>query len=343
VNGSTLLDEVAVDEDSVLALIASRYRKRREDLRAAFLFSRIEDSSHFRAEGCASIGEFGERYGFSATEARQLARAGRAVAAFPSLRTFVLKGRVTLEAASVLERVLGDPKLRGPHSIRTWIHWAKTESARRLRNRVRARLEEIRTGERVHETTVHLTDRGRDDLDRARVVIGDRVNRAVTASEVVETAVGYFLDREDPQRRDSGTRRVGSTVENRSRHVPTDARRLVHDRSGGICEVPFCDATHGLELAHVKAHKDGGGREPKDLFHGCHGHHVTYDAGWFRVDMVPDEKFGWRPVFHFGPVPRKGALAVDGDGRRWPDPPHFRPNPLDRRPVRWRCSRPPPV
>jgi hypothetical protein len=43
-----------------------------------------------------------------------------------------------------------------------------------LFNRVKARLEALRTGEAVHETTLHLTGRGRDDLERSCVVLGDR-------------------------------------------------------------------------------------------------------------------------------------------------------------------------
>ena len=187
---------------------------------------------------------------------------------------------------------------------------------------------------------LHLTDLEHDDLDRSRVVLGDRAKRNFTESEAVATLAVYFLDREDPHRREPGTRRVGSTLQNRSRHVPTDAKRLVRLRSGGRCEVPLCDITHGLELAHVVAHQDGGGREATDLFEGCHGHHVAYDAGWLHVEMVDG-----KPEFHLdggGYGFLRGGLGVERDpGRKWPLPPHLRPNPLtsiDGSP----SSRPPP-
>jgi len=340
VRTSALLDDVRLAEEARLDLAAGRHRKRREDLRAAHDFHRIESTASFRAGGCASIGEFGERMGYSASEARMLSRVGRAVRAYPSLRTLVLRGRVTLEAASVLDRVLQDPKVQGSRSRTVWVYWAKTESARRFRLRVRARLEAVRTGEAVHETTVCLTDRGQDDLDRARVVLGDRAKRNVSESEAVEVLADYFLTREDPLRTSPGTRRVGDTRENRSRHVPSDVRRRVMARAGGCCEVPFCDVTHGLELAHITAHRDGGGREVDDLFSGCHGHHVTYDAGWFRVEMADG-----RPRFHFlhaGMDGTRQAGADDPERRRWPVPPHLRPNPHAARVARWRWSRPPP-
>ena len=161
-----------------------------------------------------------------------LARVGHAVSLYPSLRTLVLHGRVTLEAASILERVLSDPRAMGLHSRSVWVYRAKTESALRLRNRVAAWKREADTGEGVHEMTLHLTESGRDDLDRARVVLGDRAKRNVTESEAVERLAGYFLDREDPQRKSPGTRRVGDTRANRSRHVPADVKRLVRERSG---------------------------------------------------------------------------------------------------------------
>jgi hypothetical protein len=199
-----------------------------------------------------------------------------------------------------------------------------------LFNRVKARLEALRTGEAVHETTLHLTGRGRDDLERSCVVLGDRARRNVSESEAVAVLADYFLEREDPLRKSPGTRRVGDTTLNRSRAVPAEVERLVRARSGSRCEVPLCDTTHGLEFAHIVAHRDGGGREAKDLFHGCHAHHVQYDAGWFRVEMVDG-----RPAFHF--------TQSNGPWRGgWPVPPHLRPNPLASRASRWTWSRPPP-
>jgi len=203
------------------------------------------------------------------------------------------------------------------------------ESAKSLRSRVKARLESVRSGLPVNEVTLHLTDRGLEDLDRTRVVLGDRKKRNVTGSEAVEVLADYFLRREDLHRREPGTRRVGDTRENRSRHVPAEVQRQVRARSGGKCEVPFCDATHNLELAHIMAYRDGGGREASDLFQPCHSHHVAYDAGWFTVEMVDG-----RPEFHFG-------TSHDGD-RRWPAPPHLRPNPFAEEVARWTWTRPPP-
>jgi hypothetical protein len=324
VKRSSLPDDVGVDEVARLDLVAGLSRKRREDLRTASDFWRLEASGHFRGEGCASLGEFGERLGFSASETRVLARTGRAVHLYPSLATLVLQGRVTLEAASVLERVLRDPAVQGPHSRSTWVYWAKTESARRLRNRVKARFEAIRTGEAVHERTLHLTDRGQDDLDRSRVILGDRAKRNVVVG------AGFSPPGEAIVVRIEGSPRcpasgVAVAPLKAGRQEKPPGHRKVSVLPGGLKPAP-------TELAHIVAHKDGGGREAKDMFLGCHGHHVEYDAGWFRVEMVDG-----RPVFHF-----KNDRVRGPQGGGWPVPPHVRPNPLAGREVRWTWSRPPP-
>ena len=106
------------------------------------------------------------------------------------------------------------------------------------------------------------------------------------------------------------------------------------------------------------AHRDGGGREAGDLVHLCHGHHVLYDAGWFWIEMTEGG-----PVFHFRRQGRgNGSVngSFNGSGnsnsnsnsngsmegmdreRRWPVPPHLRPNPHESRATRWVWSRPPP-
>jgi hypothetical protein len=112
--------------------------------------------------------------------------------------------------------------------------------------------------------------------------------------------------------------------------VPAEVERAVRARSRGCCEVPFCDNTHGLELAHVVPHRDGAGREVRDLVRICHGHHVACDAGWLEIEMTEHG-----PVFRFHGDP--------GGGRRGFEPPHLRPNPHADQVARWTWSRPPPA
>lgn len=62
-----------------------RTRKRRLELRIALRLERIGRTASFVFDGCASLGEFGEKKGFCAGEARILASMGGAVKAAPGL------------------------------------------------------------------------------------------------------------------------------------------------------------------------------------------------------------------------------------------------------------------
>jgi hypothetical protein len=326
---STLLDGIRIDEEARRCLLERRPYKRSEDLRIAAAFDRIEESRHYLAEGCASIGEFGETVGFSASETRMLFRTGRAVRLRPSLRTLLLKGRLTLEGAAVLERVLSDPLVGSAYRISEWVYFAKTETARSLRDRVKRRLEEIRSGGSVHELTVHLSDRGLRDFDRARDLLSDRAKRDVSDSEAVERLSDYYLEREDPDRVAPGQRLVGDTALNRSRHVPAAVKRALRERANSRCEVPFCDKSRELEFAHIVPHRDGGAREAASMVEACHGHHVAFDSGWLTIEMRQG-----RPVFR-----RAGCEWP----RAGPKPPHLRPDPLAATVAGWPVTRPPPA
>lgn len=326
---STLLDGVRLDEAARRILVERRALKRAEDLRVAAAFDRVAESRHFLAEGCASIGEFGERLGYSASESRMLARVGKAVRLRPSVRTLVLKGRLTLEGASVLERVLSDPLVGGAFPLRQWLYFAKTETARTLRLRVKRRIEELRSRGPMTEVTIHLSPSGLRDFDRARDLLSDRASRDVSESEAVERLSDYYLSREDPDRASPGTRRVGDTSRNRSRHVPEQVKRAIRARADRKCEMPFCDRTRDLEIAHVVAHSAGGNREVDGLVEACHAHHVALDSGWIEAEIVRG-----RPVFR----------RARGDRpARWGRAPNFHEDPLASRVAAWPVSRPPPV
>ena len=283
------------------------------------------------------MGELGERLGYSAAEARMLSRVGAAVVLFPPLRTLLLKGRVTLEGAASLWRVLRDPRVLGQDSPSLWVYWAKVESGREFRLRVQRRLEEVRAGGEVHEITVHLSDRGVEAFDRARDLLSAEVRRNVSESEAVERLSDYYLDREDPRRAAPRPRRVGDTSLTPSRYIPQEVRREVLLRSRGKCEVPFCSHTRELEFAHGVAHSRGGAREASDLVHLCHTHHVAHDSGWLRVVFI-----GSKPTFHPGPATERQGPWKGPDPDVLDKAPHFRPNPHAAAVGRWTCTRPPP-
>jgi hypothetical protein len=85
------------------------------------LMRRIEQSAHFVYESCASLGEWGERYGFSAREARLLASVGKAIELEPVLESKLLEGTLTFDAVGVLGKILDCTDL-----LKTGPNWRRT-------------------------------------------------------------------------------------------------------------------------------------------------------------------------------------------------------------------------
>ena len=297
------------------------FTKRSIDLRLARAFFYMEHDLHHLVEGCGSIGELGERLGYSASEARTYARAGHVLVIFPEAAGLFLRGRLTLESAAILQRVLRD--VRFVKYDDDWFGWAERETAKALRLRVKRRLEEVRVGAPVVEVTVHLSEKGKGDLDRCRDILSGRAGRAVSESATVETVADDWLDAHDPRRRDAGTRRVGDTAVNRSRHIPEDVKREVRARAKDKCEKEWCDAREGLEFAHIDGHAQGGTREADDLLLLCAPDHRLYDAGWIDAVLCPG---GGAPLV-FTCKPRRPGFDGKpdaGERRRQTEPPHRR-------------------
>jgi hypothetical protein len=330
------LDEAKAEPLARRTVESLRRPRRSMDLRLARAFARIDDSRHFLIEGCASLGEWGERMGYSASESRIYARAGRVLAHYPWVGGRVLLGRLSLEAVAVLERVLRDESLARPEDDR--IGWAEQETVHALRNRVKRRLEEARTGSPTVEVTVHLSPDAKSDLDRSRELLGGSERRLLTESETVERLAGYYLDREDPVRRAPGTRRAGDTAGHPGRHVPEEVRREIRARASrsGIlqCEAPGCDETHGLQFAHLESHCDDGSREVENLVLFCKKHHDLFDAGWLEVFVWEGTVTVTRLIWQ-----TRAGRERERARRRRGRPPHERRHPCPTLAREWKWTR----
>src|SRR5688572_24958099 len=203
-------------------------------LAAARALVELDRDGHFVFDGCASIGEFGERHGAAAPETRELLSLGRALEACPELEEHVRAGRVPLRAAALIGRVVAEPSFLRPGD--DWLGWATSESTKELRRRVDRRVEESRRGtDDVEPVTVFLSPEGRDDLRRARSIASRKAERALTEGETVETAVDHYLRTFDPARRAAGSRRLPHTSTVAGRYVPRAVERTLRDRDGDRC------------------------------------------------------------------------------------------------------------
>ncbi len=265
---------------SRMLCILDEMRRLRVEL--ARLFATLDDSAHFLFEGAASIAECGERHGIPGREARALADAGRSFAVAPALEEKVLAGRISVEAAGAVGRVLRNPVLQRPGD--DWMLWAETLTAREVQQRVRLREEEARIGGPAIPVTVHLSARGKGDFDRSRALLSRKASRAFTEGETVEALADYFLTHEDPLRRRPGKRRVPDTAGRPGRrYVPAEVRREVARRTEDSCAVLRCGHQVFLNNAHRRPHALGGSREERNLLRLCYRHHRMLDSGRMRV------------------------------------------------------------
>src|SRR5262245_64201778 len=106
---------------------------REAQLRSARALVRIDDAGHVVFEGCASIGEFGERYGVAASETKRLLAMGRAIEVYPEVEPKVREGRIPVASAAVIGWVVTKGLLRPGDK---WDEGEETESESELMTRV---------------------------------------------------------------------------------------------------------------------------------------------------------------------------------------------------------------
>jgi hypothetical protein len=283
VNGSPI-ERAQRNEAAKQRFLASVAALRRGALDAAKALVEIDRCGAFVFEGCASIGEFGERHGVSAEEARHLLSLGKALAASPQLEGLVTSGQTSLASASLLGEVLGNPAMARPGD--DWLGASTALSTRELRRHVAQRRAEVENGdEPVVPRTLRAPERGWDKFDRACAIASRKEKRLLSEGQALVAISDHYLDSFDPARRGERPRPSPSpsTAERRGRHVPAAVEREIRARDGDRCALPFCDNEVFLENAHVLAYARGGNQESDNLVRLCSRHHAMFDAGRIRL------------------------------------------------------------
>ena len=325
----TPIDDDARRLGEVLPAFRAAVADRRDaELRCAHLLARLGDGRLWESLGCANVGEFGERFGIAAVEARALLDLGRALRLHPDLEREIRCGDVTVAAAACVSEVLTQPAMVRPDD--DWRGWARSDSLRTLRRRVRERREQVRIGnEPACAVTVFVRSDARDDFARAREIASSRAGRTLTHGETFETVVDHFLDSFDFARVMPGTRRAADTRSYRSRYVPMAVRREIFARQGFRCAVPFCDHSMFLEKSHLVAHASGGHREADNLILLCSVHHTFFDCGLIRMEGT-----ACKPVFRdregWDLADRGPDYAPDFDDEEFRGPEDLKPPAGDR-------------
>jgi hypothetical protein len=248
----------------------------------AVLAEMNEDYEHYLS-GCASIEELGERLGLSASETRQLISAATGPR---TIRERVERATVSLASAHQVCRIFRDPAFLRPGD--DWPLWAESMSAKRLRELVDQRIEEVRQGE-VVERPFHVLKRVSHDFDRARDLASRKAGEVLTDGTAFAVVVDHYLDDFDPLRKEAGPRRMPDTSGSPNRRVPARVALEVARRNRDRCPFLLCDNRIFLQNAHVRAFASGGNQEAANLFRPCDGHHALFDQGFVRMEGTPDE------------------------------------------------------
>jgi hypothetical protein len=288
--GPRIIERAGRRDDAVARIEARQRRHRREQLDQGRDLLEIDSSGHFASEGCASLGEFGERRGIDESEARTLIAAAKAIKGDSALESEVVSGKLSLRKAAALAMLREDPDLMRDGD--NWRKWADEWPAGKLEREIRRRAREQETGEPTSVLTFVLTASGRAKCERARVIACQKEKKLLDEGKTIEVLADHYLHSLDPDRKIARARRMPDTKGRSARHRPAQVDRELRARSDGFCRVPGCHCRIWIQAAHIKAHRHGGCREAWNQLRLCLRHHTLFDYGLIKFEGAAED-----PVF----------------------------------------------
>ena len=210
-------------------------------------------------ETCTSIEEFAGRHHGSPSEAKTLLHAGFAFESMPTLEEKVREGKVPLESAAAIGRLVVRDALEPGDD---WVTRAMMSHRRDIERAVKQRLaEKDQETVGVTEVQVFVPEQTKEDFGRCRQIASQQAGKPLSDEQTFQRVVGHFLDSFDPLRREARARRLGPTEEiPGSRYVPREVVREILRRSGGMCEIPGC---HRRGSSSATSARTVGGRGAK--------------------------------------------------------------------------------
>jgi hypothetical protein len=288
--GQALIDQR--EEAALLDLAYGQIARERValELRAARILLRMEAIDGWHCAGSSSAGDFGERHGITAWDARNQLAMGRAIEVEPVIEEKVRARAIPVLSAALLGQVLTDPRLQRDGD--TWIEWAERESTKVFRRRVQRRKEEAAVAGPVVSLCLHVTETTLEGFHRCREIASRKAGVPQTQGQTLAAVVECYRDAYDPDRVKPGKRRMPDTRGRPGRGIAAEVKREVRARTGGRCAVPFCDNSVYVDFAHMRPHRLGSAREAKDILDLCREHHGQFDAGYLKLTgTVANPKF----------------------------------------------------
>src|SRR5262245_13897534 len=248
------------DDAAKAEFLASVAAMREAQIRSAHALVRIDDAGHVVFEGCASIGEFGERYGVAASETRRLLAMGRAIEVYPEVEPKVREGRIPVASAAVIGWVVTTPGMLRPGD--QWVEWAETESTHDLMERFERRREEIVLDPDARGVWLkfYVSTRTSRRFGRARRLASRQEGVALTKGQALVRILDFYIDAFDMLAKTPRRRRMPDTAGRPGRARAAEVKRELMMRGADTlgadvrgadrCSVPFCDNKTFLENAH---------------------------------------------------------------------------------------------
>jgi 5-methylcytosine-specific restriction endonuclease McrA len=160
------------------------------------------------------------------------------------------------------------------------------------------------------------------DLKKAQFQMSKGKNKLLSKEEVIHLALKEWIRRHDPlEKADRAKKRQekkaasktqancagangksSETKQRKSRYIPASVRHEIFLRDGGRCthvgaDGRRCEATHGLEIDHMKAFCHNGSNHLENLRLVCRGHNqyrADVTLGREFMDRFRHSNIGWR-------------------------------------------------
>jgi hypothetical protein len=233
--------------------------------------------------------------GFSEPAAAQRVQALRLTEAVPQARRDLETGKLSLSSAAAVQRFIRKEEKTAELCIKEKAELVSAVSGKSTRETEKILLQKsknpdlhrLRESERpVNNNRTELRFFGDPELlknlGRIRELKGD-----LSLEEIFKVAVGQYLEKIDPLRKSARqeakrtpTSESQSRDIRRSRYVPKEVLRKLHERSGGQCEYRHgqtgqrCESRYRLQVDHITPFAMGGETKLENLRLLCPSHNA---------------------------------------------------------------------
>lgn len=223
----------------------------------------------------------------SESQASYFHRVAQRARGIPELKRAVLSGTISLSQA---RRIVG---VIDHSNAKEWIEAARTLKQKDLERKVaeespRHRIREgiVPLSEEMSKLTVVITVEEEENLERAKDLVSQSLQKPASYQQALSAAVNLFLEKKDPVKKaarvtSSRTSRMAAIRRGSRRLRPPIPARVKHAiwlRDQGQCTMTYdngirCSQKHWVDVHHLKPVAQGGEDTVENLITLCRAHH----------------------------------------------------------------------